>query len=189
MRKYFPAILLTLSAVLINYFGSIIASVIIFPLYLDSLLTIAVTACCGLIPGLICAFLSNLLLSVFSSASFWFVTCHLLTALIAWLGFFIYKRKNSNSPYPISLFLWIGLFSAIVNGVLGNIIVSAVLSSISSRPQVDAVVQGIFVVVRNLLVATHLGGIIENLVDKILSAVLSYTVYSLWVNKIQKKYT
>lgn len=183
MKKFIAPAVLTISAVLINYFGSILASTIVFPLYLDSLLTIAVTACCGLVLGLICAIFSNILLTIFSSASIWFVTCHLTTALIAWYIFRFYRRKNQDTSYAIDIFLWIGLISAIVNGILGNIIVSIVLSSISSRPQVDAVVQGIFVVVHNLQLATHLGGIIENLVDKILSALISYGVF-IWYRKI-----
>ena len=167
--------------------------IIVFPLYLDSLLTIAVTACCGLVLGLLCAVFSNILLTVFSSASIWFVICHLLTALIAWYVFHLYKRKNPNKEYTIDLFLWVGLFAAIVNGILGNIIVSIVLSSIASRPQVNAVVQGIYVVVHNLQLATHLGGIIENLVDKILSALISFCVFR-WYKRIivttpHKKFT
>lgn len=183
MKKFLAPAVLTISAVLINYFGSILVSIIVFPLYLDSLLTIAVTACCGLVPGLLCAVFSNILLTVFSSASIWFVICHLLTALIAWYVFHLYKRKNPNKEYTIDLFLWVGLFAAIVNGILGNIIVSIVLSSIASRPQVNAVVQGIYVVVHNLQLATHLGGIIENLVDKILSALISFCVFR-WYKRI-----
>ena len=118
---------------------------------------------------------------------------HLLTALIAWYVFHLYKRKNPNKEYTIDLFLWVGLFAAIVNGILGNIIVSIVLSSIASRPQVNAVVQGIYVVVHNLQLATHLGGIIENLVDKILSALISFCVFR-WYKRIivtthHKKFT
>ena len=183
MKNFLAPAVLTISAVLINYFGSILVSIIVFPLYLDSLLTIAVTACCGLVPGLLCAVFSNILLTVFSSASIWFVICHLLTALIAWYVFHLYKRKNPNKEYTIDLFLWVGLFAAIVNGILGNIIVSIVLSSIASRPQVNAVVQGIYVVVHNLQLATHLGGIIENLVDKILSALISFCVFR-WYKRI-----
>lgn len=183
MKKYLAPVILTVSAILINYFGSILASIIVFPLYLDSLLTIAVTACCGLVPGLICAVLSNVLLTVFSSASIWFVICHLCTALIAWYSLLVYRKNNPDKSYSIDIFLWIGLFTAIVNGILGNIIVSIVLSSISSRPQVDAVVQGIYVIVHNLSLATHFGGIIENLVDKVLSALISYGVY-LWYKRI-----
>ena len=183
MKKFLAPAVLTISAVLINYFGSILVSIIVFPLYLDSLLTIAVTACCGLVPGLLCAVFSNILLTVFSGASIWFVICHLLTALIAWYVFHLYKRKNPNKEYTIDLFLWVGLFAAIVNGILGNIIVSIVLSSIASRPQVNAVVQGIYVVVHNLQLATHLGGIIENLVDKILSALISFCVFR-WYKRI-----
>lgn len=183
MKRFLLQSIFTVSAVLINYSGSLLASIIVFPLYLDSLLTVAVTACCGLAPGLLCAVFSNILLTVFSSASIWFTTCHLLTALIAWYVFYIYRRKNPNKECTIDIFLWVGLFTAIVNGILGNIIVSIVLSSISSRPQVDAVVQGIYVVIHNLQVATHLGGIIENLVDKILSALISYGAFR-WYKRI-----
>ena len=51
----------TLFSIAINYCCSYLAGLIAFPLYLDSIMTIAVTALCGLVPGVICAFCSNFL--------------------------------------------------------------------------------------------------------------------------------
>ncbi len=48
-----------LIALIVNCCGAVLATKIQFPLYLDSVLTIGVTAIGGLIPGIICAVLSN----------------------------------------------------------------------------------------------------------------------------------
>jgi hypothetical protein len=53
----------------------------------------------------------------------------------------------------------------------------------ATSPNVDSSVQGIFVVVPNLTFATYYSGILTNLTDKIISAVLSFGVY-----RIGKKY-
>ena len=54
-RRMFTVIF-TIASILINCMCSYLAGLIAFPLYLDSLLTIAVTALCGLIPGLFLGF-------------------------------------------------------------------------------------------------------------------------------------
>ena len=48
----FPFVIFyTLFAIGINFCGSILAETIVFPLYLDSVLSISVVALCGYIPG------------------------------------------------------------------------------------------------------------------------------------------
>jgi len=84
----------TLFAVFINYLGSLIAEKIEFPLYLDSILTIGVTASCGLIPGIICAVLSNLTLSLWTHSSLLFGICHISTAVLAWIVFTIEEKSR-----------------------------------------------------------------------------------------------
>ena len=86
-RRIIFTVLFTAISIGINYLGSFLAGLIAFPLYLDSVMTIAVTALCGLVPGLICAFCSNLLLSIFAHTGIFFSACHLSTALIAWMVF------------------------------------------------------------------------------------------------------
>ena len=112
-------------AVIANFFGSVFARNITLPFYLDSVLTLAVTALCG---------------------------------------------------------LWAGLWSAITNAISGNVLVSILFASATS-PNVDSSVQGIFIVVPNLTFATYYAGVLTNLTDKIVSAVVSCGAY-----KIGKKF-
>lgn len=104
-KKYYSSVsqiifivLFTASSIGINYLGSVLAGLIAFPLYLDSVMTIAVTALCGLIPGLICAVASNLLLYIFANTGIIFMPCHISTAVIAYFVFRaerkIILRKN-----------------------------------------------------------------------------------------------
>ena len=73
-------------------------------------------------------------------------------------------------------FLWAGLWSALSNAVLGNVITSLLYLPLTS-PNVDNTVQGIFVVVPNLTFAVYFSGILSNLLDKMISAALSFEVY------------
>ena len=123
-------VICTLSvAVLVNCLGSVLATKITFPLYLDSVLTIGLTALCGLGPGLLCAVLSNGILYFFDYTMLPFMSCHIITSLLAWLVFVHADKKNRRrhlfereSSYEIDVFLWAGVFSALSNAVLGNII-------------------------------------------------------------------
>ena len=77
-------IFFTLFAIGINYCGSLLAETIVFPLYLDSVLSISVVAICGYVPGLICALGSNFLLSIFTHSTYLFSICHIMTVTFAW---------------------------------------------------------------------------------------------------------
>lgn len=182
MKKSMFAMMFTAFSIVANFYGSQFAGFIVFPLYLDSIMTMAATSTCGIIPGLICAVGTNFLLTWFSHASFLFVFCHIMTVLVSWLVFKKFSKDDSERTYSLDCFLWAGLFSAIINGVLGNIIAAGILSSISSRPQVDALVQGIFLVTKNLTLSTHFGGIIENLADKMTSAIISFMAYRIYIS-------
>ncbi|MBQ5848610.1 MAG: hypothetical protein IIW49_06805, partial [Treponema sp.] len=107
----------TIFSIAINYCCSYLAGLIAFPLYLDSIMTIAVTALCGLVPGLICAFCSNFLLSIFANTGILFSICHISTAVVAHLVFNAEKKKNLASgnthfSYTTENFMWIGFFAA-----------------------------------------------------------------------------
>ena len=180
-------------ALLVNCFGSVLATRITFPLYLDSVMTIGVTALCGLIPGLLCAALSNGILFLFDYTMLPFMSCHLVTALLAWLVFVHDDKKNAVRPvlersesYEIEAFLWAGVWSALSNAVLGNIIADMLFGARVNRQNAECIVQGIYVVTRNLLYSTYLAGFIENITDKMLSAVLSYGLYE-GVRRLYKK--
>ena len=85
-------------AVLVNCLGSVLATKITFPLYLDSILTISVTALCGLVPGLLCAVLSNGILYFFDYTMLPFMSCHIITSLLAWLVFLHALSKTTSCP-------------------------------------------------------------------------------------------
>ena len=180
-------------AVIANFFGSVLARNITLPLYLDSVLTLAVTALCGLWAGIACAVLSNGALWIFYNTSLPFTLCHILTAVCAYIVFRKFRSPNSTSlfsapfrndaaEFSIDAFLWAGLWSAITNAISGNVLVSLLFASATS-PNVDSSVQGIFIVVPNLTFATYYAGVLTNLTDKIVSAVVSYGAY-----KIGKKF-
>lgn len=180
-KKLAFIILFTLCSIGINYLGSVLAGLIAFPLYLDSIMTIAVTALCGLIPGLICAVGSNTLLYFFAHTGILFTLSHISTVVVAHL-FFKHEEKlklqnSRNFLHSSSCFMWIGFIAAITNSILGDTISALFYKANTSIPQVDNAVQGIYVVIRNLTVAAYIGGTLTNLVDKILSAAISYGVY------------
>ena len=82
-------------ALLGNCAGCIFVSELMIPLYLDSILTIMVTATSGLGAGLMCAVLSNGILTVFDYTMLPFMSCHMLTAFLAWSVFYrSLKRKQ-----------------------------------------------------------------------------------------------
>ncbi len=174
----------TFFAIGINYLGSLIAEIIVFPLYLDSILTISVAALCGLIPSLLCAFISNFILSIWTNSSILFSVCHICTALFAWCVFYAETKMNQQSgikksEISIDAFFWAGLWAAIANAILGNLIANLAFGSSPPMPQANIVVQCIYVAFNNQSLANNLAGIVENLIDKFLSAFISFVAYKL----------
>ncbi len=182
-----------LIALIVNCCGAVLATKIQFPLYLDSVLTIGVTAAGGLIPGIICAVLSNGILFFLDYTMLPFMSCHILTSLLAWLVFVHASKKNDSLPlleknesYEIDSFLWAGVWSALSNAILGNIIADLLFGSRTNRQNIECTVHGIFVVTRQLRFSTYLAGFIENITDKLISAVLSFVFYEV-CRRIYKK--
>lgn len=176
----------TLFAIGINYCGSVLAETIVFPLYLDSVLSISVVALCGYIPGLICALGSNVLLSIFTQSTYLFSICHVMTVTFAWLVFNSHNKKTDKS-YTLDCFLWAGFWAAISNGIIGNMIADLVFSGNTGRPSANIVVQGIYGAIPNLTFSNNFGGMLENIADKTLSACLSYGLYKLVLYVRSKK--
>ncbi len=178
----------TLFAIGINYLGSLIAEIIVFPLYLDSILTISVAALCGLIPSLLCAFISNFILSIWTNSSILFSVCHICTALFAWCVFYAESKLNEQSgirktEISIDAFFWAGVWAAIANAILGNLIANLAFGSSPPMPQANIVVQCVYVAFNNQSLANNLAGIVENLIDKFLSAFISFGMYKIFIRK------
>lgn len=174
--------------IFVNYMGSVLAEVVVFPLYLDSLLTIGIASLCGLIPAIACAVMSNVVLSLFTHCSILFTVCHICTAVFAWLVFYHYRRKSfpQQTSYNFDFFLWAGFWAAITNAILGNIIADLVFAANTGRPSANTVVQGMYVVIPNLFLVNNIAGLVENFVDKILSALLSFCFYKAEVRLLNK---
>ena len=195
-RRIIFTVLFTAISIGINYLGSFLAGLIAFPLYLDSVMTIAVTALCGLVPSLICAFGSNLLLFIFAHTGIFFSACHLSTALIAWMVFAHERKTLGNTRAPSTgentlsadSFMWTGFLAAISNSIIGDTISTFVYGAKTSIPQVDNAVQGIYVVIRSLPVAAYIGGTITNFVDKLVCAMICLFIYR-GIKKIQVKHS
>ena len=168
---------LLLAAVLVNCLGSFIARNISIPLYLDSLLTISVVALCGLWWGLACAVISNLTLYFFDYSMLPFTLCHMLTALLAYITFWNYKKrlnlqtKNVSNEFPgsrngtnkkdllipLETFLWAGLWSGISNAVSGNLISDFLFGANTGVDNIDTAVRSIYLAIGNLRLAIYLG--------------------------------
>ena len=182
MKQRIFTIVFTVTGISINYLCSYLAGLIAFPLYLDSLLTIAVTALCGLVPGIVCAVGSNVLLCIFANTGILFTLCHISTAVVAYLVFYSEREKaaslsKTSFSYSTESFMWIGFISAVTNSVLGDTISYFFYSANTSIPQVDNAVQGIYVVTKSLKFAAYFGGTVTNLIDKVFSAAVSLFVY------------
>ena len=75
--------------------GCILVSDLMIPLYLDSILTIMVTATSGVGAGLMCAVLSNGILTIFDYTMLPFMSCHMLTSFLAWGVFYYSSRRKT----------------------------------------------------------------------------------------------
>lgn len=195
MKRKIFIIIFIVSAIGINYLCSYLAGLIAFPLYLDSIMTIAVSALCGFIPGIICAVASNFLLYIFAHTGIFFTICHVSTAVVAHMVFSREFRNSSKASgirdvrninysssfsYSTESFMWIGLISAITNSVLGDTISYFFYSANTTIPQVDNAVQGIYVVTKSMKFAAYFGGTVTNLIDKVFSATVSMFIYRIF---------
>ena len=167
-------ILFLIFAVAVNVSGGKLVEAFYVPLYMDSVLTIAVAAGCGLVFAVACAVLTNGILFLLDASMIVFVSCHILTAILAWLTFRHHRRAFPGEPISAETFMWAGLWSALSNAALGNVLVSIVFSF---WPNTAPPVQGLFIVTKNLTFATCFSGTLMNLADKLLSAAVSCAAY------------
>lgn len=169
--------------------GGKIVYILSIPLYLDSVMTIAVVALCGLFPGIACAVLSNIFL--YSTKSVVFSICHIFTAISAYVVFKYpkifqdddeteeFKTEKADKKLSFELFLWAGFFSGITNTISGNVISTLILSSGSEHLN-SVFIKAIYAAVPNLVFANWLQGFIENIADKILSGIISFALYKMF---------
>ena len=174
-------ILFLIFAVAVNVSGGKLVEAFYVPLYMDSVLTIAVAAECGPVFAVACAVLTNGILFLLDASMIVFVSCHILTAILAWLTFRHHRRAFPGEPISAETFMWAGLWSALSNAALGNILVSIVFSF---WPNTAPPVQGLFIVTKNLTFATCFSGTLMNLADKLLSASVCCAAYRVVFAKV-----
>lgn len=87
------------------------------------------------------------------------------------------------SEISIDAFFWAGVWAAITNAILGNLIANLAFGSSPPMPQANIVVQCIYVAFNNQSLANNLAGIVENLIDKFLSAFISFGMYKILIRK------
>ncbi len=165
----------------LNCSGSLLIRKLTYPLYLDSILTIGITAAFGLIPGIICAVMSHSILYLLDCANLPFILCHILTAFFAWRTFRRKAGKNYqlNRQLPLEIFLWAGLWSGISNAITGNIISMSMFPAETTLKNLDNITYAIFTSTENLNLAIWISGLLSNLTDKMISALLSIIFYKL----------
>ena len=176
-QRIFWISLAVILATAANFGGSTLSRSTVIPLYLDSIMTIALTAGFGLVPGIICAVLSNSILYLVDYSMIYFVICHILTAITAWLTFEHFRKFHPAKSFSILPFIWAGLWSGITNTGIGNIIASLIYPVESSVPQIDNITYGLYIAFQNLNLALTISGFLTNITDKIFSAIISFIVY------------
>ena len=181
-KKIIAVSFVILLGITINCLGSIASRKIVFPLYLDSLSTIAITAAFGLFPGILCAVFSNTVLFVIDYIKLPYMLCHVLTAIFAWISFRHYKNYSKAQTFPFFVFMWAAFWSGISNGITGNFIsflyyTSQTTETLTAVQNIDLATQAAYTAVHKLLFAIHFSGILTNISDKLLSGVFSYAFY------------
>lgn len=170
-------------SVCINCIVATIVTKNAFPLFLDSIMTIGVAALCGLVPGVLCAVFSNGILFLLGNTPFPYISCHILTAVLAWLVFDFAERRRQRSstfekekPYTMEYFLFAGVFSAVSNAFLRSVIY-LYLDSVDPQVSATPTIMDLFLITQNLSFSTYLAETIENVTDKMLTALISFGLY------------
>ena len=181
LKKIIMSSIIIIIAVALNFSGTLFIRKLSYPLYFDSITTIGITALFGLIPGIACAVLTHSILYLLDYANLPFISCHILTAIFAWLTFktSLEKNKQPQKSIPAELFLWAGLWSGISNTILGNLISMSMFPVETSLKNLDNITYAIFTTSKNLNLAISISGLLTNLTDKIISALLSIIFYKL----------
>lgn len=146
------------------------------PLYLDSILTIIVTLHLGIIPGVVTAIVTNGILALTGQVLFPFVCCNLLTAVATWL--FVRHRWLDTAGG----FVWLGVTVALLNGFFGSVLAYIIYSGVTSVHGIDRLVMGLMVTGQSLLTAVFWAGMVTNLVDKLVSALIAFISRG-WISK------
>ena len=162
----------------LNLAAAVPAARFYLPLYLDSLFTITVTLWLGPAAGLITATLTNIGLHLLGRTFIAFVLCHYLTVVLTE----VYRRRDlPEGPGPYVL---LGFVLGIGNGLLGSLISFIVFGGITGLHAVDDVTMALILGGQNLMGAVFSAGMLTNLVDKVVSAIVAGMLF----DALQRRY-
>jgi energy-coupling factor transport system substrate-specific component len=140
------------------------------PFFMDSIGTAITAASAGLVPGIIVAVSTNLLLEVyfgFHGASWPFFICGVATVLI--IRAFVKAKRFSSVRDALLVSILVGL----ANAVLGGIIASFLFGGLTSIG-LDYLVAALVTSGRSLVSAAFLARIPVNLIDKAIAVFAAY---------------
>lgn len=138
------------------------------PLYLDTLGTVLAAIHLGLVPALLTAIVSHLLLGLTGLILYPFVCCSIMTALIAVL----FRRKGWLRS--LKGYLWLGFLLALANGIFGSLLSYALFEGVTMVHAIDRLVMGILMSGWSILVSIFWAGMVTNMMDKLLTGAFAF---------------
>lgn len=171
---------LALCGGLLNSFLAGVIHLLEVPLYFDSISTILVALHLGLLPAVVTAVVTHLLLGYTGLVLFPFVCCSLMTALIA-VGFRHKGWLETHAGY-----LWMGVALAVANGVFGSVLSYALFEGVTMVHAIDRLVMGLLMTGRSILTSIFWAGMVTNLMDKLLSVLLVFLAREPMVRLLEK---
>lgn len=165
---------------LLNFLLAGLMHLLEVPLYFDSIATILVALHLGLLPAVVTAVVSHLLLGYTGLILFPFVCCSLMTALIV-VGFRYKGWLGAPTGY-----LWMGVALALANGVFGSVLSFALFEGVTMVHAIDRLVMGLLMTGRSILTSIFWAGMVTNLMDKLLSVLLVFLVREPTVRLLEK---
>lgn len=168
IHRIIRAVGVSLAAGLANFLLAGVVHLLEIPLYFDSIATIIVSVHLGLVPGLLTAVVTHVLLAGAELVLFPFVCCSMATAVIAW-GF---RVRGWLPDYPG--YLWMGLLVALANGVGGSVLAYYLFEGVTEVHAIDRLVMGVLITGRSMLTAVFWAGMLTNLMDKLISVFAAF---------------
>ena len=167
------AVIIVVSS-LLNMLFNQIAQQLNLPIFLDSICTILVASLLGIWPGIAVGFLSNVFMDIFAGFTFSHLPFAVVNIASAVTTVFLVKKGFFDSLKGILLGV---IILALVNSFLGAVVVILVFGGVTSE-NVDQIVRTMTVAGQSLLSAAFLARILINMVDKGISVLLVYPVFT-----------
>jgi len=150
------------------------------PLYFDSIATILVALHLGLLPAVVTAVVTHILLGYTGLVLFPFFCCSLMTALIA-AGFRYKGWLVSPAGY-----LWMGVILALANGIGGSVLSYVLFEGVTMVHAIDRLVMGVLMTGQSDLTSVFWAGMVTNLMDKLLSVLAVFLVREPTIRLLEK---